>query len=84
MFSRYWRESFKIWTVSIFSLLLDEIVWLREEALADIAAIDMIDLPLSDDEGDFEESIKYANGNYAPWVILSQKKLNILPIDSNT
>lgn len=35
---------------------------MREESLADIAAIEMIDLPLSDSEGAIEKQLKSDNG----------------------
>lgn len=36
--------------------------WIREESLADIAAIKMVDLPLSDSEGAIEKQLKSDNG----------------------
>lgn len=38
--------------------------WLREESLADISALEMVDLPLADVEGAFEKQINHANGNF--------------------
>lgn len=35
---------------------------MREESLADIAAIEMIDLPLADSEGAIEKQLKSDNG----------------------
>lgn len=48
-------ESFKI-------INAGKIKWIREESLADIAAIEMIDLPLSDSEGAIEKQLKSDNG----------------------
>lgn len=41
---------------------LGKIKWIREESLADIAAIEMVDLPLSDSEGAIEKQLKSDNG----------------------
>lgn len=38
------------------------IKWIREESLADISAIEMIDLPLADAEGAIEKQLKSKNG----------------------
>lgn len=45
-----------------FSMNLGKIKWIREESLADIAAIEMVDLPLSDSEGAIEKQLKSDNG----------------------
>lgn len=39
-----------------------KIKWIREESLANIAAIEMIDLPLADAEGAIEKQLKSKNG----------------------
>lgn len=39
-----------------------KIKWIREESLADIAAIEMIDLPLADAEGAIEKQLKSKTG----------------------
>lgn len=39
-----------------------KIKWIREESLADISAIEMIDLPLADAEGAIEKQLKSKNG----------------------
>lgn len=36
--------------------------WIREESLANIVAIEMIDLPLADSEGAIEKQLKTKNG----------------------
>lgn len=36
--------------------------WIREESLANIAAIEMLDLPLLDNEGAIEKQLKSRNG----------------------
>lgn len=41
-----------------------KIKWIREESLADIAAIEMVDLPLADSEGAIEKQLKSDNGTY--------------------
>lgn len=40
-----------------------KIKWVREESLANIAAIEMIDLPLADAEGAIEKQLKSKQGN---------------------
>lgn len=39
-----------------------KIKWIREESLANISAIEMIDLPLADAEGAIEKQLKSKNG----------------------
>lgn len=41
-----------------------KIKWIREESLADIVAIEMVDLPLADSEGAIEKQLKSDNGTY--------------------
>lgn len=48
-----------------FSMNLGKIKWIREESLADIAAIEMVDLPLSDSEGAIEKQLKSDNGLFS-------------------
>lgn len=44
-----------------------KIKWVREESLANIAAIEMIDLPLADAEGAIEKQLKSKSGkNFRP------------------
>lgn len=38
--------------------------WIREESLADIASIEMVDLPLADSEGAIEKQMKNAHGKF--------------------
>lgn len=40
----------------------NKIKWVREESLADIAAMEMIDLPLADAEGAIEKQLKSKTG----------------------
>lgn len=54
-----------LWTTEDGALLLSQgnkLKWVREESLADIVAIEMIDLPLSDAEGAIEKQLKSKNG----------------------
>lgn len=39
-----------------------KIKWIREESLARIASIEVIDLPLADTEGAIEKQLKSKNG----------------------
>lgn len=39
-----------------------KIRWIREDSLANIAAIEIVDLPLSDSEGSIEDQMKNSNG----------------------
>lgn len=41
-----------------------KIKWTREESLADIAAVEMIDLPLSDAEGAIENELNSKDGEF--------------------
>lgn len=41
-----------------------KVKWIREESLADIGAIEMVDLPLSDSEGAIEKQLKSNNGMF--------------------
>ncbi|XP_031634273.1 ER membrane protein complex subunit 1 isoform X2 [Contarinia nasturtii] len=40
-----------------------KVKWIREESMSDIAAIEMIDLPLADSEGAIEKQLKSDNGD---------------------
>lgn len=44
-----------------------KIKWTRQEALARIVAIEMIDLPLSDSEGSIENELKNKDGKFVFW-----------------
>lgn len=41
---------------------LGKIKWIREESLSEIAAVEMVDLPLADSEGAIEKQLKSDNG----------------------
>lgn len=41
-----------------------KIKWIREESLADIALVEMVDLPLADSEGSIEKQLKSDNGMF--------------------
>lgn len=41
-----------------------KIKWIREDSLANIAAIEIVDLPLDDSEGAIEEQMNTKNGNF--------------------
>lgn len=41
-----------------------KIKWIREESLADIAVVEMVDLPLADSEGSIEKQLKSDNGMF--------------------
>lgn len=41
-----------------------KIKWIREESLANIAAVEMIDLPLADNEGVIEKQLKSGSGKF--------------------
>lgn len=43
-------------------LLSGKLKWIREESLADIVAIQIVDLPLADNEGAIEKQLKNAHG----------------------
>lgn len=47
-------------------LLSGKLKWIRDESLADIAAIQMVDLPLADNEGVIEKQLKNAHGKLIP------------------
>lgn len=38
--------------------------WTREDSLANIVAINIVDLPLANSEGTIEEQLKNKNGKY--------------------
>lgn len=40
----------------------DKIKWIREESLANVAVVEMVDLPLADSEGAIEKQLKSGNG----------------------
>lgn len=42
---------------------IGKIKWTREDSLANIAAIEIVDLPLSDSEGAIEDQLNNKNGN---------------------
>lgn len=49
---------------AVFLIQQGKIKWTREEALTNIAAVEMIDLPLSDSEGAIEEELNSKEGKY--------------------
>lgn len=54
-----------LWTTEDGALILSQsskVKWIREESLADIVALEMIDLPLSDSEGAIEKQLKTKTG----------------------
>lgn len=56
-----------LWTTEDGALLLSQgskVKWTREESLANIVALEMIDLPLSDAEGSIEKQLKNKHGEF--------------------
>lgn len=50
-----------------FNDFLGKIKWIREESLADLAVVEMVDLPLADSEGAIEKQLKSNNGKLQFW-----------------
>ncbi len=50
--------------------------WVREEALANIVAIEMIDLPLADFEGSIESELQNKDGKLIELYLIHESKLN--------
>lgn len=44
------------------SFMIGKIKWIREDSLANIAAIEIVDLPLTDSEGTIEDHLNTKNG----------------------
>lgn len=53
---------------ALFQIQAGRIRWTREESLANIAAIEMIDLPLSDAEGAIEKQLKSKGGRFFRYI----------------
>lgn len=49
---------------TISSFKIGKIKWIREDSLANIAAIEIVDLPLADSEGTIEDQLNNKNGNF--------------------